>query len=59
MDDTKLELILKKLETIEKKLDKVLEEVKYTGEHAFRDYLLNVGGDVTGDILMNLLTGKQ
>lgn len=57
--EEKWELILTRLESIENKLDRVLKEVKYTDEHALRDYLLNVGGDITGDILMQLLTGKQ
>ena len=51
--------ILERLDKIETKVDKILKEVEYTDAHAFREYLLNVGGDVTGDILMNLLTGKQ
>lgn len=57
--EEKWELIFQKLESIEEKLERVLENTEYTGEHALRDYLLNVGGDVTGDILMQLLTGKQ
>lgn len=56
--EDKLELILSKLEALDDKLNKVLKEVEYTDAHAFREYLLNVGGDITGDILMGFLFGK-
>lgn len=56
--EDKLELILSKLEDLDNKLNKVLKEVEYTDAHAFREYLLNVGGDLTGDVLMNFLFGK-
>lgn len=56
--EEKVNLVLSRLDELEKKIDKILEEVKYTDEHALRDYLLNVGGDVTGDIIMALLKGQ-
>lgn len=58
ISEDKLELILSKLEDLDNKLNKVLKEVEYTDAHAFREYLLNVGGDLTGDVLMNFLFGK-
>lgn len=54
-----LQQVLERLDKIDVKLDKILKDVEYTDEHALRDYLLNVYGDITGDLFMNLLTGKQ
>lgn len=62
--EEKLDLIIQKLDTITERLDKALaliERIHKDTEPSIEntEYLLNVLGDVTGDVLMQGFTGSR
>lgn len=61
--EEKLDLIIQKLDTITERLDKALALIerihKDTEPSIASEYLLNVLGDVTGDVLMQGFTGSR
>ena len=64
--EEKLDLIIQKLEDISSRLDiaiKLMEYIDKNTEHSIEnnasEYLLNILGDVTGDVIMQSLTGSR
>lgn len=64
--EEKLDLIIQKLDTITERLDKALalierihKDTEPSIENNTSEYLLNVLGDVTGDVLMQGFTGSR
>lgn len=51
MED-KLDLIIKKLDELLKIAKRINKNTQPSAENNFAEYLLNVAGDITGDILM-------
>ena len=64
--EEKLDLIIQKLDTITERLDKALalierihKDTEPSIENNASEYLLNVLGDVTGDVIMQGVTGNR
>ena len=53
--EEKLDLIIQKLDEIIKLAKQIHKDTMPSAENNFGEYLLNVAGDVTGDMLMNIL----
>lgn len=57
--EEKLDTIIQKLDELLKLAKEIHKDTEPSIENHSTEYLLNVLGDVTGDILMQGLTGKQ
>lgn len=56
--EEKLDLIIQKLDELLVLARRIHKDTEPSATNHWSDYLLNVAGDVTGDILMSGLTGK-
>lgn len=56
--EEKLDLIIQKLDELLVLARRIHKDTEPSATNHWSDYLLNVAGDVTGDILMSGLTSK-
>lgn len=57
--EEKLDLIINKLNELLELVKVIHEDTEPSASNHWKEYLLNVAGDVTGDVLMTGLTGKS